>query len=536
MQELFNLIQPYLVFLVPPLVGAFIGYLTNRIAIKMLFRPLKPWRIFGIRLPMTPGVIPSKRHELAENMGQMVGDHLLTSQEVGKAIKTDAFQEHLLGIIEKKVGAILDKDLGPLPTLVPKKFSNYFDIALTTVKYQINENVISYINSEGFEQTVSAEIKKGIDALLDQEINAVLQSDERERVYDFLYGQIKKFVDSDSIGLWVETSLKTKVYGFLQQGKTLADILPDTSQEILHKIALSQTPLFLEKLADITSEPLVQDKIVEGVKSGVGQFITTLGPMAAMVSNFLTMDMVDEKVREFLHENQENIKNGILGDDIQDRIKIVFEERIQHFVNIPLANLLPADCETNIEAFCSQLSGQIVTTLRDEKTVSSIMTLIENNLEEYTETNPSIGEMLGDFLGHDKVANLRDWLAGEIILLFRTKSSQRTIENMLSGLVGKLMEKPIGKLSNLLPAGVRDGMYVSLRNLSSQILESEVPGLVQSLNIQNIVTKKIDSLDLLKLEKLLLSIMEEQFKYINLFGALLGFIIGCFNLIIIYWL
>ena len=56
-----------------PCIGAFIGYLTNRVAIRMLFRPLEPWFVFGVQVPMTPGVIPSKRHELAENIGAMVG-------------------------------------------------------------------------------------------------------------------------------------------------------------------------------------------------------------------------------------------------------------------------------------------------------------------------------------------------------------------------------------------------------------------------------------------------------------------------------
>ncbi len=38
-----------------PLVGAFIGYATNHVAIRMLFRPLKPCRLFGLRLPLTRG-------------------------------------------------------------------------------------------------------------------------------------------------------------------------------------------------------------------------------------------------------------------------------------------------------------------------------------------------------------------------------------------------------------------------------------------------------------------------------------------------
>ncbi|MCI5208839.1 MAG: DUF445 family protein, partial [Candidatus Electrothrix sp. ATG2] len=39
----------------PPLLGALIGYLTNKVAIRMLFRPLNPWYILGKRVPMTPG-------------------------------------------------------------------------------------------------------------------------------------------------------------------------------------------------------------------------------------------------------------------------------------------------------------------------------------------------------------------------------------------------------------------------------------------------------------------------------------------------
>jgi uncharacterized membrane protein YheB (UPF0754 family) len=64
------------------------------------------------------------------------------------------------------------------------------------------------------------------------------------------------------------------------------------------------------------------------------------------------------------------------------------------------------------------------------------------------------------------------------------------------------------------------------------MLCAEVPGLVASLNLKQIVQEKVDSLDLMRLERLLLSIMEEQFKYINLFGAILGFLIGGLNVLL----
>jgi uncharacterized membrane protein YheB (UPF0754 family) len=44
------------------------------------------------------------------------------------------------------------------------------------------------------------------------------------------------------------------------------------------------------------------------------------------------------------------------------------------------------------------------------------------------------------------------------------------------------------------------------------------------------VEEKVNSLDLLQVEDLLMGVMKEQFKYINLFGALLGFLIGFINI------
>ncbi|MEI3219612.1 MAG: DUF445 family protein [Lachnoclostridium sp.] len=44
-----------------PLIGAVIGYCTNYIAVKMLFRPLKAIKIGRFTLPFTPGMIPKKK-------------------------------------------------------------------------------------------------------------------------------------------------------------------------------------------------------------------------------------------------------------------------------------------------------------------------------------------------------------------------------------------------------------------------------------------------------------------------------------------
>jgi len=68
------------IWVMPPLIGAIIGYFTNWLAIKMLFRPYKAIRIAGRTLPFTPGLLPREKDNLAISLGKTVSKELLTPE------------------------------------------------------------------------------------------------------------------------------------------------------------------------------------------------------------------------------------------------------------------------------------------------------------------------------------------------------------------------------------------------------------------------------------------------------------------------
>lgn len=82
----------WLKFLVAPLIGAMIGYCTNYIAVKMLFRPLKPVKIGKVTLPFTPGIIPKRKPALARAIGNMVGQSLIGKEEIKSILSSDTMQ------------------------------------------------------------------------------------------------------------------------------------------------------------------------------------------------------------------------------------------------------------------------------------------------------------------------------------------------------------------------------------------------------------------------------------------------------------
>ena len=62
-----------------PLVGALIGYGTNRLAVGMIFRPIEPRKFLGFTFQ---GLVGRRQPELAKSIGNVVGDHLLRPEDL----------------------------------------------------------------------------------------------------------------------------------------------------------------------------------------------------------------------------------------------------------------------------------------------------------------------------------------------------------------------------------------------------------------------------------------------------------------------
>lgn len=96
-----------------PLIGAFIGWGTNWLAVKMIFRPIRPVRILGIRVQ---GLIGRRQQELAKAIGRVVGTHLVEHKDVLKALNKLDFQGILSGVLDRGLGPKI-QELRGLPLI-----------------------------------------------------------------------------------------------------------------------------------------------------------------------------------------------------------------------------------------------------------------------------------------------------------------------------------------------------------------------------------------------------------------------------------
>ena len=177
--------------LAPPLVGALAGYAGGRLALLLLFKPRRPWRLLGLRLPLTPGAFAFGREEFAVGVGNAVGNHLLHQAEIERATSAPAFAEPLRQALDQRLGELLDRDLGPAASLVPNRFRGFYEMGGKVARLRFQQLLHSHLDSSAFGATLQQELaRQQVTVLSGEECLALVRSPQFKRLLDTLLGEL----------------------------------------------------------------------------------------------------------------------------------------------------------------------------------------------------------------------------------------------------------------------------------------------------------------------------------------------------------
>ena len=175
-------------YILPPLIGAVIGYFTNYIAVKMLFYPHKAVYVFGRRLPFTPGAIPKGKARLAKSAGNIVQNELFTREDISGRLLTEEVEKPLID----KVMGILDSDIretGAVITGSTEKYDKLEDDFTELLSFKITDaikrmDIPGTIHKEGkamlLEHVLSSRLLSLVvtDSMIDRVMNTVSEKME----------------------------------------------------------------------------------------------------------------------------------------------------------------------------------------------------------------------------------------------------------------------------------------------------------------------------------------------------------------------
>ncbi len=140
------------------LIGGLIGYITNKIAVKMLFRPIKPVNLLIFKIQ---GVLPKRKNSLAKSIAKTIKNEFLNEQDILDSLLTDsskaklkkALEEELLNQVENFLPAPAKALLGnALEDKIKTAIDENGDLLIERLVNKLKEDQTSYIDIENIVQ------------------------------------------------------------------------------------------------------------------------------------------------------------------------------------------------------------------------------------------------------------------------------------------------------------------------------------------------------------------------------------------------
>lgn len=146
-----------------PFISAFIGYLTNIVAIKLLFWPQRPIVLGGFKLQ---GLLPKRQADIARSVGEIVEKELLSLEDVLAKINTPQMYRK---ITAKLVAVARDRLNSVMPSIIPSRFIRVMGDNLERVLRQEVPNLIRQV-LESESEYIGREIR--IKRIVEEKINS----------------------------------------------------------------------------------------------------------------------------------------------------------------------------------------------------------------------------------------------------------------------------------------------------------------------------------------------------------------------------
>ena len=140
-------------FILPPLIGAAIGWFTNFVAIKLLFRPHAPVSLLGFSIQ---GLIPKRRSQIARSMADTIESELLSSKDFASILDSVDWKGEVEHAIEEVVEDRLSSErISKVPII-----GFVTDNIKTQIKHLITKEILTQIEKKkaGFKEKLQNSI------------------------------------------------------------------------------------------------------------------------------------------------------------------------------------------------------------------------------------------------------------------------------------------------------------------------------------------------------------------------------------------
>jgi len=467
-----NNLVPYIASM---FIGGIIGYSTNWIAIKMLFRPLNEVKVFGIKIPFTPGVIPKQRKALGNSIGKTVENYLLTHESINETIGSVEFQQKISSLLRNKIQSLSSSqssitDLFDKYNLRKEPLMQF--LLVTTLNNRINF-VKAFSNFCGL-------IVKNASSI---QIESILKP----------FGIYSEDQLSNYISKKVDNGMCRMHNNFISNDLSIDNFLTDKVKLNIEELLLTYSPHLLSKSSNVLDNNLVRDFISKSLKEVLSESF-----FGGIVRNFVSIETLTDMTISGL---KKKLSDPNTIEDLKEQLPYL----LQRFYSVKLYSigLLLESEEKLVKITLQELISDMVLNLYRNNKHKSLNDLFSSSNEDLCRVSTEIFTKKFDEI----------------------TTSQESFNSSVEPIFEMIMGYKISGFFTLLDENIEQ-IVSFIGNLLTVLIDFYGEKILSTLDVKTMVEVQIDKLNLLQVEEIILGVMNNQLKAITWFGLFLGALLG----------
>lgn len=463
--------------------GAIIGYCTNWLAIKMLFKPYTEKRILGIKVPFTPGVIPKERRRMASKIGEVIEEYLLTDQLIVDELSSEATIKQVTHFIENK----LFLKTGQL------------DIQFLTEVMGKNPQLLDHIYmmlSEKVQDTLLSEDTKKhvIEGLSPTIIDYMKETDKA----DLFHGSLDDIFSKTLTEPYVKEALTGYLTNYLHEDKKLTEILPTALTDMIGPAIRMNTLKIMDEIRHSVGNDLLKEKVITMIDVVVHE---KAGGLGAMFIN--AEDVYATVIDKIDHELDDQDQQKVILDFILEKVAALLDKQ--------LYEVMPSHLRSET---IDVIANTLLDRLADKTIIRDILGKQPNSIYDMVNEFTDIDELISVQLG-----SLYDQVLGSV--------DQDMIISGIKTVIGTLDETKL-----MMPEGFKETLNNTIATLYKHFIQTSASDFLSEISIGKLVEREINAFETEMIESIILDIANKELKAITYFGALLGFAMAIIIVII----
>lgn len=494
------------------LLGGVIGYATNRLAVWMLFRPRNRWRLFGIPVPLTPGLVVANRDRLADSIGDTVGKELLSPEIVAAHLREANLQATFRRLLDEKRDA-LARSHATLLEVAGEDFRPFLEDLQNAVAEALTRRVGSAVGDVLREGEALNTILAAVPPEWRRRpLGEWLGGEDRADLERFLDSAIHRIFDSEEFRRVAAKALDAGLRQLAEDAA--AGPLRDSLAEELHKRAAAAVPVLQEGLAEYLGgdhfAELARDRLASRVQQLVRERFPRLG---LFIREKMLRQLIAQQWPAISSELQEIARGEQMAGFLTGKLDSMAEDLANSLLALPAsqqfrARVIPELTSSLVRSLKSGGAGDPGSAIARE--------LLQPSPQEWSQRFEAWLAENGEYLA----AHWEAW--------WNAGGGKKLVRGTVVEAIGRLvLHQRLGRVMAIVEGDAWEQFADGAARTAEERLLRSVPAILQDhVNLSGIVSSQIHSLDPAEVEAAILRVSRRELNGIVRLGGLIGLCVG----------